>query len=88
MRRERLKEKYGSEQASQYDKDRRNRDSWQNEQQAVECILKKPDVRSEVETILDAPVGTGRFFDAYESMSVDALGIDVSEDMLEQAKKS
>lgn len=38
-------------------------------------------------TVLDAPVGTGRWFDVYEETGARILGVDLSPDMLDQAAK-
>lgn len=38
-------------------------------------------------TVLDAPVGTGRWFDIYQDQGACVLGVDLSPDMLDQAAK-
>jgi ubiquinone/menaquinone biosynthesis C-methylase UbiE len=55
---------------------------WWSENAAVETLL---DSVPEGASVLDAPVGTGRFFPLYLSRRLTVSGIDVSRDMLEQA---
>lgn len=70
---------YGTK-AANYDSERAHKDFWRKENAFVkEHVLKGP--------VLDVPVGTGRYFDIYKSKGLDFLGIDISDDMLAQARK-
>lgn len=69
--------------AIKYEDKRKHQNSWKEEYKIVEKTISKylP------EKIIDIPVGTGRFFPIYEKYNVDVLGIDISPDMLKEAKK-
>jgi ubiquinone/menaquinone biosynthesis C-methylase UbiE len=68
--------------ASEYDAKRVTQKLWKAENDAVEEFL-----RGVAGTVLDIPVGTGRYLDLYEKMGVKVLGRDVNEDMLAEARK-
>ncbi len=70
--------KYIGDTANNYDKERVETEQWKNEQKAVEAFIKK----IKPKTLLDIPVGTGRFFGKHKT-----IGIDVSLDMIEVAEK-
>ena len=55
---------------------------WRFEQDAVQEFLTilKPG------TVLDAPVGTGRFAPIYKQLGISATGLDISQDMLSQVE--
>ena len=55
---------------------------WWSENAAAEILL---DNLPEGSTVLDVPVGTGRFLPLYKSRGLTVCGIDVSRDMLEEA---
>jgi len=74
--------KYDGERAFTYEKTRVNNEAWQWQQVAVESILH----RYKPCHVLDAPVGTGRFFGVYREIGADVIGIDVSRDMLDIAR--
>ena len=57
---------------------------WSSENAAVESLLASI---PEGASVLDVPVGTGRFFPLYMARKLTVCGIDVSEDMLEQAAR-
>ncbi len=78
-----LKDQYYGDEAKNYEKNRRKRKVWKEENDFVEnCVKKiKPD------TILDIPVGTGRFLSFYEEQGIGVVGVDVSDAMLMQAKQ-
>lgn len=84
---DRVKQKYDGESASKYDDRREGIFKWQNEQNAVELILRKILATSDADTLLDIPVGTGRFFEFYRDLSLNVVGMDVSEDMISEATK-
>lgn len=86
MRLKNLKEKYTGKAASEYEKIRKSSEMWWREQKIVSQFLREICQKEKISLVMDVPVGTGRFFDIYEELSVNVLGIDVSEDMLNQAR--
>lgn len=72
--------------AQNYERDRIVQSIWPKEQEYVSQLVEKiPHGAS----ILDVPVGTGRFLEIYEKRELLVTGIDISEDMLtETAKKN
>jgi len=70
------------EKARTYDEGRESSEKWQREYEAVEKYLS--DCRGNV---LDIPCGTGRFFEIYEKFDLTYIGMDVSEDMMAQARE-
>ena len=88
MKAEDLKEKYKGEKAEKYEEERKKSDKWHKEQKAVRGFLKKITQREDRPSILDIPVGTGRFFPIYNELPVGhVMGVDASEDMLKHAEK-
>lgn len=84
---DRLKDRYRGATATDYEDHRRDRKKWQREQAAVADFVEQIASDDGEPLFLDVPVGTGRFFDVYEENSVNAVGVDVSEDMLAEARK-
>jgi ubiquinone/menaquinone biosynthesis C-methylase UbiE len=80
----RLSKKYTGETAAEYEALRRGNEKWQREQKAVVELLRSLPRSMEV---LDIPVGTGRFLPTYQQLGLNATGMDISEDMLEQARQ-
>lgn len=72
---------YSSSEAATYEADREVEPLWHVENAFVRALLGRSDVRS----VLDAPVGTGRFLDLYEGKAV--TGLDLSTAMLDEARK-
>ena len=72
---------YHGKKAFTYDVGRENDSKWQKEYAAVEHAL-----QGMSGTVLDIPCGTGRFFPIYKKLSLDFSGMDVSEDMMLQAR--
>jgi ubiquinone/menaquinone biosynthesis C-methylase UbiE len=68
--------------AENYERRRSGQGRWKKENAAVEEWL-----RGQHGSVLDVPVGTGRFIPVYEKMGVNYLGVDVSEDMLAIARR-
>ena len=66
--------------AVNYEARRINGDKWQREQTIIEDMIAGLDG-----TVLDVPVGTGRFADAYCRRRLTVAGLDLSPDMLAQA---
>lgn len=74
---------YRGQAASNYVAHRSGEEQWQLEQDAVRTFLSEFAAETEV---LDAPVGTGRFFQFYLAQSLNVTGIDISEDMIAEAR--
>ena len=72
---------YSDSEAASYDEDRAGELLWRLENSYVERLLERMPGAS----ILDVPVGTGRFFPLYPGRRV--LGVDASDAMLEQARR-
>ena len=70
---------YQGREAGSYDRDRAIEPLWHVENAFVGDLLR----RNRIESLLDMPVGTGRFFDLYPRCEV--VGVDLSEHMLAQA---
>jgi len=80
-----LKERYKGKRAENYDTVRGGQEKWRKENVIVGNFLSK--ISDDVNSVLDVPVGTGRFFSCYKELGFEVFGLDVSEDMLEQASK-
>jgi len=74
-----VEEYYTGIRARHYDADRRNDPKWHWEIEAVSNIL----VGLEIKSVIDAPVGSGRFLPFY---GVPTYALDLSEDMIDIAK--
>jgi SAM-dependent methyltransferase len=72
---------YSAAEAESYDQDRAGERLWTLENEYVEALLR----RNPTASVLDAPVGTGRFFPHYAGRTV--LGVDLSEAMLAIARE-
>ena len=75
--------KYTGQVASGYDAKREQSPKWTCEQRIIESWI---DEMPEGSIILDAPCGTGRFFPACERNKHLVLGLDISSDMIVQAR--
>jgi ubiquinone/menaquinone biosynthesis C-methylase UbiE len=84
MELDRLRERYRGERARNYDRDRVSSAEWQREQAVVESFLRDSELKPG-DVVLDVPVGTGRFLDLYKSLGCRVIGLDISDEMLEQA---
>lgn len=86
---DRVARRYRGKGATNYDAKRAYKEKWRLENEGVELLLRFPmDLHDEHErTLLDVPVGTGRFQYLYEREGIKATGIDTSKDMLEEARK-
>ena len=79
---------YAGSNVEKYDKARKKNPKWKFEEKILEEVLKK--TRSEVNCIIDAPVGTGRFLTKYATKGrrdTSVIGVDYSSDMIALAKK-
>lgn len=79
---ERLSGMYTGRTATSYERERRDR-KWFAEAQSMQELLEhvRPGSR-----MLDIPIGTARFLPYYKARNFDVYGIDVSPDMIEQAR--
>lgn len=71
---------YGAK-ASTYDHGRGTEDRWLRENAAVASFM-----RGVSGSVLDIPVGTGRFLHLYRGLGLSVIGMDVSEEMMRQAR--
>lgn len=76
------KQNYDEVIAKNYDSDRENEDHWSRENEYIANYFSE----NVGNTILDVPVGTGRFFKYYPSQ-VNIFGVDISPHMIEQARE-
>lgn len=70
--------------AQNYEKDRIVELIWEKEQNFIAQHINKLDRGG---SILDVPVGTGRFINLYLNHGMSVFGIDISEDMLVEVRK-
>ena len=76
--------KYHGRMAETYEPNRVKQGRWKIENETVEELLAKLKPKS----VLDVPVGTGRYIPAYERLKVHrVIGVDVSDEMVAQAKQ-
>lgn len=76
--------RYFGDRAQQYDARRRGQPKWLAEDKAIRAGL--ADLVAG-DTVLDVPCGTGRFFPYYQERGFAVTAIDVSKDMLTEARK-
>jgi ubiquinone/menaquinone biosynthesis C-methylase UbiE len=76
--------KYYDQVATGYDKKRQDSPKWQEEQRIIEEMMGTLKTGS---TVLDCPVGTGRFIPYAELRKFNYLGVDISDHMLAEASK-
>jgi ubiquinone/menaquinone biosynthesis C-methylase UbiE len=84
MRFAKLADRYIGQRASDYDEKRSGDLKWQKEQEAMSELLKALPAGS---TVLDIPVGTGRFISLYQDYGLRPSGMDISKDMLERSRE-
>lgn len=73
-------DRYYGEAAVRYEAERAAGTGWKREQAAVERTVAGGGA------VLDVPCGTGRFWPHYEAQRMPAVGVDISSDMLAQAR--
>ena len=78
---------YFGKKAFLYEQTRKDSFFWRNEQKFVIKTLKELNSSSKINTLLDLPCGTGRFYELYEALGIKYIGADSSFDMLNEAKK-
>lgn len=75
--------KYHGRMAANYEAKRSKQLRWHLENIAVRNMLEGTPRKAK---LLDAPVGQGRFLQLYHDLELDVLGVDMSRDMMAQAK--
>jgi SAM-dependent methyltransferase len=85
METDRLSRRYTDTVAEEYNQRRKHEAKWEAEQSIVTNVLGK---FAKGTTVLDVPVGTGRFLELYKQLGFHATGCDVSADMLVQCNKT
>jgi ubiquinone/menaquinone biosynthesis C-methylase UbiE len=84
MKREELAIAYRGDKAVTYDSKRTLSKKWQLEQDVVHRILES---MPHGITLIDVPVGTGRFVELYQELGIAASGVDISDDMIARARE-
>jgi ubiquinone/menaquinone biosynthesis C-methylase UbiE len=85
MERNKLAEKYLGETARTYNARRSSKGKWRKEQTAIDLLFESIPHGS---SLVDVPVGTGRFLELCKRREIHVTGIDISEDMLAEARKN
>ncbi|MCW5800879.1 MAG: class I SAM-dependent methyltransferase [Deltaproteobacteria bacterium] len=81
---DKLANSYLGEAAERYNDARTRSRKWANEQARIAEIIASLAPGS---SIVDVPVGTGRFLELYVRQGLRAVGLDISDDMLAEARK-
>jgi len=76
---------YDGDVVSQYELKRMSEPAWSAEQQTLDSFLQKANLPAG-STILDIPVGTGRFLATYARQGYRVTGLDISNDMVNAAR--
>jgi SAM-dependent methyltransferase len=79
---EELSARYWGRRAKDYEAERAGSSSWMRENNAVDAYLGEI---AEGGSVVDIPVGTGRFLELYAKHGLRPTGLDISDDMLAQA---
>jgi SAM-dependent methyltransferase len=74
--------RYRGKGATGYEAKRAGKEKWILENKGVETLLPLG-----IKTVLDVPIGTGRFYTSYRNHGLKITGVDTSPDMLKEAKK-
>ena len=77
--------RYFGDEARNYDESRSEKPRWEAEQRIVTDYVRQLPSGS---TVLDVPFGTGRFAATYLAAGLRVTGVDISKDMLEEAKRN
>ena len=78
-----LKDRYYGSLAATYDRERVSTPLWIREQEAVQRLLGEVERGS---SVIDVPVGTGRFLADYHERGLQVTGLDASTEMLAQSR--
>jgi len=74
--------RYRGKGATGYEARRQGKQKWILEHEGTAFLLPEG-----TETVLDVPIGTGRFHEIYKERNITVTGVDTSPDMLKEAKK-
>jgi ubiquinone/menaquinone biosynthesis C-methylase UbiE len=80
---ERLQDRYRGSRARDYNRRRERTALYQREQDTIDAFLAQ---LPEGSSIVDVPVGTGRYLELYKKHNLAVTGLDVSDDMLAEAR--
>ena len=80
-----IQNRYTGAVARDYEVKRQYEAKWRREQEVVRRVLAQIISLSGASTLLDVPVGTGRFFPFYKKYGFEVTGVDISNDMLSEA---
>lgn len=81
-----ISNKYFGEEAQKYDNKKRR--VWQAEIKAFESLLSLVSTNQQRKiNVLDMPCGTGRWIPQLDTITINYTGVDISRDMLNEAKK-
>lgn len=80
-----LSQSYTGTVAEHYDQRRAGKKKWRNERAAVQHLT---EALTDGSSLLDVPIGTGRFLPIYKDKRLTVIGADASVDMLQQARKT
>jgi ubiquinone/menaquinone biosynthesis C-methylase UbiE len=75
---------YQGKVAKSYEDERRNKKTWQKENQIVEYYLDKI---VDIDNVLDIPFGTGRFVPLYIRKNLEIHGVEISGDMINTSRE-
>ena len=75
---------YDARRAVSYERQRADQPEWSRERAIIAAAVATMPAGA---TVLDVPVGTGRFLPLYADRGLRATGVDVSSDMLAEARK-
>src|SRR5690554_2288064 len=77
--------KYTGTTAETYEARRKGTQVWADEQKIVYHMLSTA-VNAGARSVMDVPVGTGRFLGHYQALKLNVIGYDISDAMLEQTR--
>jgi len=79
-----LMARYQSTNAENYDAARQSSDRWKEEEAAFPQLFRATGAQS----VVDCPFGTGRWYRHYQELTGPVIGIDISADMLDMARRN
>jgi SAM-dependent methyltransferase len=78
---------YRGQTALEYELRRSDSTIWRRENETLDDLLRALNLSLDRPVVIDVPVGTGRFLDIYGQLGWNAHGLDISEEMLVQARR-